>query len=61
MVRKLGCENPFLRNKFYLCYYFRYPNAFELSTTKSNNRTYLFAASTPEEKMAWMRTLSKVC
>ncbi|CAC5426180.1 ARAP1 [Mytilus coruscus] len=38
----------------------RYPNAFELSTRKTNNRTYLFAASTPEEKMTWMRTLTKL-
>ncbi|XP_052078111.1 arf-GAP with Rho-GAP domain, ANK repeat and PH domain-containing protein 1-like isoform X2 [Mytilus californianus] len=38
----------------------RYPNAFELSTRKTNNRTYLFAATTPEEKMTWMRTLTKL-
>ncbi|XP_052078114.1 arf-GAP with Rho-GAP domain, ANK repeat and PH domain-containing protein 1-like isoform X5 [Mytilus californianus] len=37
-----------------------YPNAFELSTRKTNNRTYLFAATTPEEKMTWMRTLTKL-
>ncbi|XP_076071426.1 arf-GAP with Rho-GAP domain, ANK repeat and PH domain-containing protein 1-like isoform X1 [Mytilus galloprovincialis] len=39
----------------------RYPNAFELSTTKTtSNRTYLFAATTQEEKMTWMRTLTKL-
>ncbi|XP_052078115.1 arf-GAP with Rho-GAP domain, ANK repeat and PH domain-containing protein 1-like isoform X6 [Mytilus californianus] len=38
----------------------KYPNAFELSTRKTNNRTYLFAATTPEEKMTWMRTLTKL-
>ncbi|KAK3100486.1 hypothetical protein FSP39_020867 [Pinctada imbricata] len=39
----------------------RYQEAFELSTTKDkNNRIYLFAASSIEEKLTWMRTLCKL-
>ncbi|XP_078325603.1 arf-GAP with Rho-GAP domain, ANK repeat and PH domain-containing protein 2-like isoform X9 [Crassostrea virginica] len=37
----------------------RYPEAFELSTCK-NNREYLFAASSPEERKSWMVALSKL-
>lgn len=39
---------------------FRYPEAFELSTCKNNNREYLFAASTPQERKSWMVALAKV-
>ncbi|XP_056013170.1 arf-GAP with Rho-GAP domain, ANK repeat and PH domain-containing protein 1-like isoform X4 [Ostrea edulis] len=38
----------------------RYPEAFELSTCKKDNREYLFAASTPQEKKSWMIALAKL-
>ncbi|XP_062580578.1 arf-GAP with Rho-GAP domain, ANK repeat and PH domain-containing protein 1-like isoform X2 [Saccostrea cucullata] len=38
----------------------RYPEAFELSTCKKDNREYLFAASTPQEKKSWMVALAKL-
>lgn len=40
--------------------FFRYPEAFELSTCKKDNREYLFAASTPQERKSWMVALAKV-
>lgn len=38
----------------------KYPEAFELSTCKKDNREYLFAASTPQERKSWMVALAKL-
>ena len=39
---------------------FRYEHAFELSTTKSGGRVYLFAADLLKDKTKWMNKIAKV-
>ncbi|XP_052282240.1 arf-GAP with Rho-GAP domain, ANK repeat and PH domain-containing protein 1-like isoform X3 [Dreissena polymorpha] len=34
---------------------------FEISTNKENNRVYLFAASSDEERLGWMQSIAQVC
>ncbi|XP_025084888.1 arf-GAP with Rho-GAP domain, ANK repeat and PH domain-containing protein 1-like isoform X4 [Pomacea canaliculata] len=38
----------------------RTESVFEISTTKGNNRIYLFAAENPSERGIWMRAISKL-
>ncbi|XP_074649820.1 arf-GAP with Rho-GAP domain, ANK repeat and PH domain-containing protein 1-like isoform X2 [Tubulanus polymorphus] len=37
----------------------KYEHCFEVGTRKCDNRVYLFAADTEEEKMAWMKAIAK--
>ncbi|KAL5013055.1 hypothetical protein ScPMuIL_011606 [Solemya velum] len=38
----------------------RYPDSFEISSCKNNNRIYLFSAPSSEQRVEWMQAISKI-